>query len=160
MLLQRTGDKLVHYRLIGECVWELLRARRAILRRPFEETARTLSLPLSAMQTSAEPERIVRQVRRALGSIRRRTPWKFTCLVRAIAAHRVLARRMIASNLVLSVTPASGKTVDAHAWLEVGDVVVTGSNEKEKYVPIYTFSNAGSQDERNALAERTRPCSL
>ena len=159
MPLQRISNKLIHYCLIGECMWELLRTRRALLHRPFEETARVLNRPLPSIQAPTDPERIVRRVRGALGSIRRRVPWKPTCLVRAVAANRVLARRMVASNLVLSVTPASGKTVDAHAWLEAGELVVTGLGEKVKYVPIYTFSNARVEDERDTFAERARPCS-
>ena len=167
MLYRRVRNQLTHYCLIGECLWELLRARRALRSFPFEDTARMLNLPLASVQEITEPERIVRQVRGALGAIHRRIPWRPTCLMRAIAANRVLARRMIASNLVLSVTPASGSVVDAHAWLETCGIVVTGRGEKERYVPIYTFSNAPktfrdarAEDIRSVPGERDRPCSL
>ena len=167
MLYRRIRNQLTHYCLIGECLWELLRARRALRSFPFEDTARMLNVPLASVQEITEPEQIVRQVRGALGSIHRRIPWRPTCLMRAIAANRLLARRMIASNLVLSVTPAAGITVDAHAWLETCGIVVTGRGEKARYVPIYTFTNApatsskaGTKDVRNAPEERDRPCSL
>jgi hypothetical protein len=146
MSSKRIGRKLSHYRLICECLTEMLRTRRALLHRPFDETAKRLNLPLKTTHSPAEQERLVRQVRAALGVIRRRIPWSTTCLVRAVAVHQVLARRKVASNLVLSVTPASGKTVDAHAWLVAGGVVVTGEREKARYVPIYTFSNAVLND--------------
>jgi hypothetical protein len=99
---------------------------------------------------------LVLEVRAAFGSIHRHVPWKPSCLIRAVAANRVLARRMIPSSLVLSVTPAKGSAVDAHAWLEACGVVVTGRSEKARYVPIYTFSNATCSE---ALAEREQPCS-
>jgi hypothetical protein len=142
----------------------MLRARRALRHRPFDETAKKLNLPLSSAHTPAEQERLVRQVRAALGAIRRRIPWQPTCLVRAVAVHQVLVRRKVASKLVLSVTPASGKTVDAHAWLEAGGFVVTGQGEKARYVPIYTFSNAvvsdaGKANQLAVPAERVQPCS-
>ena len=164
MFSERIDRKLLHYRLIGECLGEMLWARRALLHRPFDETAKKLSLPLRTSHTPAEQERLVRQVRAALGAIRRRIPWQPTCLVRAVAVHQVLVRRKVASSLVLSVTPASGKTVDAHAWLEAGGLVVTGQGEKARYVPIYTFSNAVLSDARDenqpvVPGERAQPCS-
>jgi len=159
VFFRRVRRKLEHYRLVGECVIELLRARQAIKHRPFEETAKMLRQPLSAIQPPAEEERVVRQIRAALGAIRRRIPWQATCLVRAVAIHRVLARRSVASNLVLSVTPASGKTIDAHAWLEASGLVVTGQSEKARYVPIYTFSNAIDGNAPDRTGERSQPCS-
>jgi len=164
MFSERVRRKLLHYRLIGECLGEMLRARHALLHRPFAETAKRLNLPLSTGRTLTEEERLVRQVRAALGAIRRRIPWHPTCLVRAVAVHQVLARRKITSDLVLSVTPASGKTVDAHAWLEAAGFVVTGQGEKARYVPIYTFSNAalsdaGSRNKPAVPEERAQPCS-
>jgi hypothetical protein len=157
MLLQPTRDKLRHYSLIVACLLEMLRARRRLRRRPFLETAELLKRPLEKTFSSIpETEQSIRLVRAALGSIYRHVPWKPTCLVRAVAANRILARRMVASNLVLSVAPASGQTVDAHAWLEAGGIVVTGRSEKAKYVPIYTFSNGTFS---NAGTERAQPCS-
>jgi len=164
MFSERIRRKLSHYRLVGECLGEMVLARRALLHRPFDETAKRLRLPLSPVHTPMEQERVVLHVRAALGAIRRRIPWTATCLVRAVAVHHVLVRRKVASSLVLSVTPASGKTVDAHAWLEAGGLVVTGQGEKARYVPIYTFSNAVLSDARDenqpvVPGERAQPCS-
>ena len=160
MFIQRIRSKGAHYGLIGECILELLRARRALLHQPFEETAHRLRVPLQSAPPVADSALAVRQVRAAFGSIHRWVPWRLTCLIRAVAAHQILARRGIASNLVLSVTPASGRTVDAHAWLEAAGIVVTGRHEKEKYVPIYTFSNSPSEDESQLLGKRVPSCSL
>lgn len=155
ILWQRIRGRLLHYRWVGECLLELLRAQWAVRHRPFAETAATLQQPLSAMCPPAERDETLSQVRWAMGSIHRRISWRPACLVRAIAAQRVLARHRVASSLVLSVTPASGAVVDAHAWLEAGDVVVTGRTEKSKYVPIYTLSNAGpGPDGKRIVAQR------
>jgi len=161
MFSERIRRKLSHYRLIGECLGEMLRVRQTLLRRPFDETAKRLNQPLRTTPHASEQERLVRLVRGALAAIRRRIPWEPTCLVRAVAVHQVLARRGISSDLILSVTPASGKKIDAHAWLEAGGMVITGGGEKARYAPIYRFSNAAANDDAvPALpGERATSCS-
>ena len=160
MFIQRIRSKGAHFRLVGECILELLRARRALLHHPFEQTAQHLRAPLQSAPLTLDSALAVRQVRAAFGSIHRWLPWKPTCLMRAVAAHTILAKRSIPSNLVLSVMPGSGQTVDAHAWLEAAGTVVTGRHEKSKYVPIYTFTNSRVGDERELLGKEVPSCSL
>lgn len=61
--------------------------------------------------------------------------------MKAVAAHRMLREKNVSSALVLSVVAGGGVTVDAHAWLEAANIVVTGRSEMAKYVPIYRFEN-------------------
>jgi len=138
--------RLRHVCLTGECAFELLRARYMLRHRPFDRTAAALQSPLTEQCSPDRQPEIVRQVRSAMGSILRRIPWRPTCLMRAIAAQRVLARRQVASRLTLAVLPTPGTTVDAHAWLEAAGTVVTGRSEMERYAPIYYFSNDGGQN--------------
>ncbi len=77
--------------------------------------------PPVAQAPGPAPERIARAVAR--GS--RLVPWP-TCLVRALAARRLLARHGHASELRLGVArPAEGR-FGAHAWLECGGVAIVG----------------------------------
>ncbi|WP_263416626.1 lasso peptide biosynthesis B2 protein [Terriglobus albidus] len=147
MNAQSLQKRLRRVCLMGECALELLRARHMILHRPFDRTAATLQSPISEQCAPGRQPEIVRQVREAMGGILRRIPWRPTCLMRAIAAQRVLARRQVASCLTLAVLPTAGTTVNAHAWLEAAGIVVTGRSEMGRYAPIYHFRNDGGQDE-------------
>jgi hypothetical protein len=64
-----------------------------------------------------------------------RVPWKGTCLVQALAAQRWLARRGIASEIVLGARKTRDKSIDAHAWLKAGDRIVVGG-DLEGYQPF------------------------
>lgn len=61
-----------------------------------------------------------------------RTPWKSTCLVKALAVHKMLKRRNIESQIHFGVKKASSVGFEAHAWLSVyGEVVIGGENLDE-----------------------------
>jgi hypothetical protein len=59
-----------------------------------------------------------------------------TCLVRALAAQILLARRGHASQLRLGVAGGSGRAFEAHAWLEEGGRVLIGGPVEGRYAPL------------------------
>ena len=59
-----------------------------------------------------------------------------TCLVRALAAQALLARRGYASQLRLGVSGASGRPFEAHAWIERDGRVLIGGPVEDRYVPF------------------------
>jgi transglutaminase superfamily protein len=59
-----------------------------------------------------------------------------TCLVRALAAQVLLARRGHASQLRLGVAGVGGRAFEAHAWLEQGDHVLIGGPIEGRYAPL------------------------
>jgi hypothetical protein len=59
-----------------------------------------------------------------------------TCLVRALAAQALLARRGHASQLRLGVARGSGRAFEAHAWLEQDGRVLVGGPLDGRYVPF------------------------
>lgn len=69
------------------------------------------------------------------------TPFAATCMVCALAAKNILARRNVCSTLYLGVHRL-GSGLGAHAWLRVGGVVVTGGPgvENNAVVGVYTSS--------------------
>jgi len=80
--------------------------------------------PPVAQAPGPAPERIARAVSR--GSHLVPCP---TCLVRALAARRMLARHGHASQLWFGVArPAEGR-FEAHAWLECGGATIVGGDE-------------------------------
>ena len=55
-------------------------------------------------------------------------PWRSDCLVQALAAQRWLAGHGIGSDICIGVRKPAGQEFGAHAWLKVGDRVVTGGD--------------------------------
>lgn len=61
-----------------------------------------------------------------------RTPWRSTCLVKALAAHKMLEKRGIKSKVHLGVKKSGNNGLEAHAWLSVdGSVIIGGENLNE-----------------------------
>jgi hypothetical protein len=87
----------------------------------------------SVCQHQAPPPRHLRALRRALHN----APWTGTCLMQAIGAKLYLRRHGILSTLWLGVVTRDD--LKAHAWLRVGDQVVTGEAAESGYQPLGCF---------------------
>ena len=83
-------------------------------------------------------EQMPRAVRGAVRKASRRVPVGVTCFTRAMTATMMLRRRGIPSTLFLGVL-TSGKDVQAHAWVQAGDLMVTGGVEHERFTPVAWF---------------------
>jgi hypothetical protein len=91
-------------------------------------------LPYRTIRRWAETERArgaasrerAELVGRAIARAARRTPWRSTCLVQALAAQWMLARRRSEARLRFGVARADGSEIEAHAWVESAGVLVTG----------------------------------
>lgn len=120
-------------RLIVEAMAALLAARlRSIL--PFKVLARHLGgivaphtppgappAPLSLAEEDA-----VLAIRWSVGAVAPWMPFRTLCLQQAIAARAMLTRRGIGSVLHLGVQGLADTKLEAHAWLNVGMLNVTG----------------------------------
>lgn len=78
---------------------------------------------------------LIKRVAYVIPRLAARVPWRADCLVQAMAAERWLAREGIATRLTLGVPKDKKPDFEAHAWLTVGDVVVTGG-DISGYVPL------------------------
>ena len=83
---------------------------------------------------SAQVE-LVEQVAFVIPRVAKRLPLRADCLIQALAAQHWLARYGIRSVLVLGVPCNKAKHFEAHAWLTVGERVVTGG-DISNYVPL------------------------
>lgn len=80
------------------------------------------------------------RVRDAIQIMSRHTFWESKCLVRAIAALKMLEKRQIESTLYLGTgRDESGKMV-AHAWLRSGPYYITGADGMERYAVVGKFA--------------------
>lgn len=69
-----------------------------------------------------------------------KTPWDSKCLVRALAARKILKRRGVHTTLYLGVGKEDEKKMIAHAWLRCGSFYVTGGTGEE-FAMVAKFSN-------------------
>jgi hypothetical protein len=74
----------------------------------------------------------------AIETAARVLPWKPLCLPQAVTAKWMLRRRGIPSTLYLGTDPASN--YDAHAWVRVGGVIVTGGADERRFAVVSTFA--------------------
>jgi hypothetical protein len=87
---------------------------------------------------AAEKRAAVRLVAWAVAAAARRLPWKPVCLPQAVTAQWMLRRRGIQSTLYLGTDPANH--YNAHAWVRVGAVIVTGGDDPGRYTVVSTFA--------------------
>jgi transglutaminase superfamily protein len=79
-------------------------------------------------------------VRRAVLRASRSLPGS-SCLAQSLVAERMLRRGGSHARLTIGVasTDAQRVTLDAHAWVESGGVLVTGDDPRERYRILATF---------------------
>jgi hypothetical protein len=57
-----------------------------------------------------------------------RTPWASTCLVKVLAAHKMLTKHKILHSVHFGVRRSLSSGMQAHAWLSIGSKIVIGGN--------------------------------
>ncbi|SDQ10270.1 lasso peptide biosynthesis B2 protein [Virgibacillus salinus] len=72
----------------------------------------------------------------------RYTLWESQCLVKAIAAMKMLERRKIESTLYLGTAKDDTGQLIAHAWLRSGPFYITGSEGMERFTVISKFAKS------------------
>jgi hypothetical protein len=114
------------WRDVAVACWELARANAAFRRTPASE------LPLLADDRGGEPltarqRELIERVAYIVPIMGLRVPWRSDCVVQALAARRWLARGGVGSNLCIGVR-SDAQGFQAHAWLRVGERIVTGGD--------------------------------
>ncbi len=84
---------------------------------------------------------LARQVGRICEITARYTPWQSKCLVQAIMARTVLAFYAIpyVIHLGASLSNNPQKPIEAHAWVKVGHLVITGRAGHKTYPVLSSF---------------------
>ena len=65
--------------------------------------------------------------------------WTTTCYTQAISARLLLKRKSVRSKIYLGMTKDAEGNLLAHAWTKVGDQIITGGGNLDKYSILYTF---------------------
>ncbi|WP_425436282.1 lasso peptide biosynthesis B2 protein [Paenibacillus rigui] len=115
---------------------------RVLISVPFAKVAPSLG---AAMQETSEARyepdiAVLTRVHDAIRIASRHTPWDSKCLVRAIAALKMLERRQIESTLYLGIARDDSRQMIAHAWLRSGPFYITGAEEMSRFEVVGTFA--------------------
>lgn len=133
-----TGARVRHRALVLEAALALTAARAALALVPPRRLLRNATGAATAPALPPPAPWMLTRGRAVAGAIdgaARRLPWTSTCLVRALAGRFMLRRRGIACALHLGVAKAAGR-LEAHAWLTVGDLILTGGAEAPGFTPL------------------------
>jgi hypothetical protein len=105
------------------------------LGRPSQETADVYDL---------SGERCIRRISEAVRVMSRHTFWESQCLVQALAAKKMLARRRMGSTLYLGTARDEQGNLIAHAWLRSGPIYVTGAGQRHRFTTVAAFGTEHS----------------
>jgi hypothetical protein len=127
-------------RALLEAVFWLGLARGAVLLLPFRFIAPYLGkLNHETPQVcSVSQQAIAQHIAWVISVSSRYTPWRSNCLAQALAGKIMLQRRGICSTLYLGLKRSTNK-LEAHAWLRVGEQIVTGGAVKHEFTQISSF---------------------
>lgn len=140
--------------LVAEAFCSLLVARLNLALRPFSKVAgkwgsASGSRPADVPGPEAAPRApdLARDIGWAVRSTATVVPFRALCLEQAIAARMMLSRRDIASALHIGVARGDRSGLEAHAWVDAGDVRVTGYPVSPDLVEIacYESGSPGSR---------------
>lgn len=112
-------------------------SRGVILTMPFSRVRRLLRSDEGA---PAENVELVTHIGHVVSTMAKHVPWECLCLVQALAAKWMLARRNIEATIYVGVAKGDAQDLLSHAWLCSGDVYVTGEQGHERFRVITNFS--------------------
>jgi hypothetical protein len=118
--------------LLVSAVISLVRARFTVMFVP----VRKILLPVAPQTAAKSSDTDAERIGWAVETAARIVPTAKNCLVRAIAAREMLARRGVGSQIRLGVAKNSPDILSAHAWLECGGMIVTGEGEHRSYAAM------------------------
>lgn len=87
-----------------------------------------------ASQSSTRPQDSL--ITNIINGLSLRTPWKSTCLVKALAAQKMFSKRHIPHSIHFGVKKNDSGKLEAHAWVSVHGTVVIGGESLGEFVEL------------------------
>lgn len=84
-------------------------------------------------EPTQEQKKIALMVMRSIAQVNRNAGDLFVCLPQALAARWMLSRRGVATSLYLGTMKSVQDDREFHAWLKVGNLMVTGACKEDEY---------------------------
>lgn len=107
---------------------------------PFAKVAPSLGLQMEETSEDTSHKEVLRNVSKAVHMMSKYTFWESQCLVKAIAAMKMLEKRGIESTLYLGTAKDEKGLLIAHAWLRSGPYYISGSEGMEKFTVVSKFA--------------------
>ncbi|MEB4869789.1 lasso peptide biosynthesis B2 protein [Priestia megaterium] len=109
---------------------------------PFSKVAPTLGnhMEETSFTLSSSNKEVLASVAQAIHIMSRYTFWESQCLVKAIAAMKMLEKRQIDSTLYLGTAREENGELVAHAWLRSGPFYITGAEVMERFTVVSKFA--------------------
>lgn len=109
---------------------------------PFSKVAPTLGehMEETTFDSSTVNRKVLASVSQAVHIMSRYTIWESQCLVKAIAAMKMLEKRQIESTLYLGTARDESGELIAHAWLRSGPYYITGFEEMARFTVVGKFA--------------------
>lgn len=120
----------------------LLAWARIMKGRPFAKVALCLGEQMKETSHTLDDVnyKLIRQVAQAINMMSRYTFWESMCLVKAIAAMKMLERRQVESTLYLGTGKDETGNMIAHAWLRSGPFYLTGYENMDEFTIVGKFA--------------------
>jgi hypothetical protein len=118
-------------------------ARVIILKAPFKKYKKHLGIynEETSYEINLNDYKTIKRIAWTINTISKYTPWESKCLVQAMTAQRMLNRRKLSSTLYLGVNKAKDNSMQAHAWLRCGQLIVTGGYNKKEFKEVARFAS-------------------
>lgn len=104
--------------------------------RPQDSDERSEAVPRSGSKTLRPQDFTIAKV---VNGLSLRTPWKSTCLVKALAAHKMFSKRHIPHSVHFGMKKNESGKFEAHAWVSTGGRVVIGGENSGEYREVGRF---------------------
>ena len=107
----------------------------------FQPSVKWMPKATTEISENTDPEKMesAQLITGIIDGLENRTPWKNTCLVKALTAHRMLKKRDIHYKIHIGVAPSPNNQLKAHAWLSVGNNIILGGGNLSGYFEISGF---------------------
>ncbi|MDQ0256592.1 ribosomal protein S2 [Evansella vedderi] len=133
--------------------WLLLEAyfylgwARILKKMPFSKIAPSLGdhMGETTYEANSKDKPVLYSVSQAIHIMSRYTLWESQCLVKAIAAMKMLEKRKVETTLYLGTGKDDQGAFVAHAWLRSGPYYVTGFEGMEKFTVVSKFAKKTKQ---------------
>ncbi|WP_230500800.1 lasso peptide biosynthesis B2 protein [Sutcliffiella rhizosphaerae] len=115
---------------------------RWLKRVPFSNVAPSLGerMKETSFDSAMTDRKVLATVSQSIHIMSKYTFWESQCLVKAIAAMKMLEKRKVESTLYLGTAKDDNGKLIAHAWLRSGPYFVTGSEGMERFTVVGKFA--------------------
>ncbi|MDQ0217472.1 hypothetical protein J2S21_000561 [Peribacillus cavernae] len=115
---------------------------------PFSKVAPSLGdqMKETTFDFHSSNKEVLSSISQTIHIMSRYTFWESQCLVKAIAAMKMLEKRQIESTLYLGTAKDETGELIAHAWLRSGPFYITGSEGMKKFTIVGKFAKEVSYE--------------